>query len=55
MCKGLDRLEKRGRKEGEKRFATLTDRLLKESRLEDLQKAINNIKYRTVLYQEYGL
>lgn len=63
MCKGLDRLEKKGekrgrkegRKEGEKRFAALTDRLLKESRLEDLQKAINNIKYRTVLYQEYGL
>jgi len=71
MCKGLDRLEKRGedrgrkegriegekrgRIEGEKRFATLTDRLLSESRLEDLQKAIKSVSHRKVLYQEYGI
>lgn len=55
MCKGLDRLEKRGEDRGEKRFATLTDRLLSESRLEDLQKAIKSVSHRKVLYQEYGI
>lgn len=55
MCEGLDRLEKKGEKRGEKRFAALTGRLLKESRMEDLQKAINSVSYRSVLYKEYGL
>ena len=44
-----------GRMEGEDAFATLTEKLLQESRTEDLLKAANNREYRKVLYQEFGI
>ncbi len=47
--------EKHGEKRGEKRFMSLTSHLLKDHRLEELQKATENEDYRNSLYQEYGL
>lgn len=57
MCKILEeeRAEGRveGRVEGEARFAILTEKLLRDSRTEDLLKATNDKMFREVLYQEY--
>lgn len=44
-----------GEKRGEDRFALLTERLLKDSRLEDLFEATTNMEIRTILYNEYGI
>lgn len=52
---GVEVGEKRGEKRGEDRFALLTERLLKDSRLEDLFEATTNMEIRTILYNEYGI
>ena len=44
-----------GREQGEYIFAILTEKLLGDSRLEDLQKAIKDTEYRKMLYNEYGI
>lgn len=44
-----------GEKRGEDRFALLTERLLKDSRLEDLFEATTNMEVRETLYNEYGI
>lgn len=41
--------------EGEDRFAVLTERLLADSRTEDLQKAVKDKAFRADLYKEYGI
>ena len=51
--KAMERLE--GRQEGEDYFAALTERLLKDSRTEDLIKATSDKGFREVLYKEYGI
>ena len=57
----MERLEgrkegrKEGRQEGEEYFAALTERLLKDSRTEDLIKATSDKGFREVLYKEYGI
>lgn len=51
--KALERMEGIG--EGEQLFAALTERLLKDSRTDDLLKAANDREFRYALYQEYGL
>lgn len=51
--KAMERLE--GRQEGEEYFAALTERLLKDSRTEDLIKATSDKGFREVLYKEYGI
>ena len=59
--KAMERLEgrkegrKEGRQEGEEYFAALTERLLKDSRTEDLIKATSDKGFREVLYKEYGI
>ncbi len=59
MCKAIDDMRKEayqgGEKRGENLFASLTSSLLKDSRLEDLQKATEDIDCRRLLYREYGL
>ena len=47
--------EKRGEKRGEERFAALSERLLRDARLEDLKRAIGDREYRGRLYREYRL
>ena len=51
MRKGL----RQGRTQGETRFAALARELLRDSRLDDLQRALDDRKYRYALYKEYGI
>ncbi len=53
--RGEARGEARGTAKGENLFARLTASLLKDSRMEDLQKATEDVDYRRLLYREYGL
>lgn len=59
MCKAIDDMMKRSRNEGEKygenRMAELVGRLLKEGRLQDVQKLLENKRYRNSLYKQYDL
>lgn len=52
---GREEGRKEGRKEGEELFAALTQKLLKDSRNEDLLRAISDMKFREKLYKEYGI
>lgn len=52
---GREEGRKEGRKEGEELFAALTEKLLKDSRNEDLLRAISDMKFREKLYKEYGI
>ena len=47
--------ERRGEKRGEERFAALSERLLRDARMEDLKRAIGDREYRGRLYREYRL
>lgn len=59
MCEALTTLikegEVRGKAEGEECFAILTEKLLRESRTEDLLKATSDKKFRKELYRELGI
>lgn len=63
MCKALEELMKdeleeqknMGISHGERCFATLTEKLLQDSRKDDLLRAINDRKFCRALYQEYGI
>lgn len=63
MCKALDDLKKDakqqgmeiGKAEGESCFAKLTEKLLGDSRLQDLKAAAQSPAFRKTLYQEYGI
>lgn len=44
-----------GHKEGEDMFAALTERLIRDSRTDDLLRAAQDAGYRESLYQEYGI
>lgn len=44
-----------GKAEGEEYFAALTERLIRDSRLSDLEKAVKDKEFRAVLYREYGI
>jgi hypothetical protein len=47
--------EARGQIEGERKFATLTLRLLEDGRKEDLLRATEDEEYKKTLYKEYGI
>lgn len=53
--RGIQIGERRGEQRGEDTFAVLADSLLREKRITDLQRAIDDKKYRNALYREYGL
>ena len=63
MCKALDDLyndgvnqgKSQGLELGEEYFAALSQKLLADFRIDDLQKAIKNKEYRKKLYQEYRI
>ena len=55
MCKGLRDWMAEERRAGEVRFATLTQRLLRESRTDDLLKATSSEEYRKTLYKEFKI
>ncbi|MEW4415023.1 hypothetical protein [Clostridium sp. AN503] len=44
-----------GKEIGEENFAALTERLIEDSRMEDLAKAARDKNYRAVLFREYGI
>ena len=50
----VDRVED-GIKTGENYFATLTEKLLKDSRIDDLGRATSDLKFRNALYKEYHI
>ena len=47
--------EARGREEGEKHFKTLTKYLLRDGRIDALEKATEDEEYKNQLYEEYGI
>lgn len=51
----LEEAHARGREEGERRNSALTARLLKEKRLEDLQRSTEDAEFREQLLKEYGI
>lgn len=55
--KYYDRQEAReeGKEEGEVRFASLVERLIQDSRMDDLKKAAEDKTIREALYLEYGI
>ena len=53
--KGREEGRKEGREQEAKRISALTARLLKEKRLEDLQRTTEDEKYREKLLKEYGI
>ncbi|MDO4328841.1 MAG: hypothetical protein Q4C66_05850 [Lachnospiraceae bacterium] len=44
-----------GRSEGESLFASLTAKLIGDSRLDDLTNALKDEEFRRCLYREYGI
>lgn len=55
MERGLRKGLEKGIEKGEHFFIELSSRLLSESRMEDLQKAMTDSAYRKALYHEYGI
>ncbi|WP_242945372.1 hypothetical protein [Hespellia stercorisuis] len=53
--RGLEQGLERGLEQGEELFASLTERLISDDRVEDLKQAAKDKKLRSKLYQEYGL
>lgn len=52
---GLEEGHRTGRIEGEECFASLTEKLLKDARTEDLQRASQDRVFRESLYKEYNI
>lgn len=55
MCEAIRGMIEEGRNEGEDNFALLTEKLLKDSRTEDLLKATTDKLLRRKLFEEYGI
>ena len=55
LQRGMRKGMRRGRTQGETCFAALARELLRDSRLDDLQRALDDRKYRYALYKEYGI
>ena len=63
MCKAIMEMVEEGKTEGkiegirqgEDNFACLTEKLLADSRTEDLLRAVKDVAFRKELYKEYGL
>lgn len=53
--KTMRQMREEGRKEGEEFLAELIKMLMRDLRTEDLQKAVEDKKFREKLYLEYGL
>lgn len=55
LAEGREKGLAEGKIQGESLFALLTARLLEDSRIEDLKKAIADPEERNLLYKQYGL
>lgn len=55
MCEVLDRIENRGRQEGENILALLMQKLFETGRIEDVKKAAENKEYRHLLMKEFSI
>lgn len=55
MCGLLDKYEARGIARGEQKVNQLISLLLKQSRWEDIEKAVNNKDYQQMLFKQYGI
>lgn len=55
MCGLLDKYEARGETKGAERVNKLISLLLKQSRLDDIEKAVNNREYQQMLFEQYGI
>lgn len=55
MCQGLREWMEDERAEGEERFASLTENLIKVGRMDDLLRAVTDKQYREVLFRELKL
>lgn len=55
MCEVLDRIENKGRAEGENIIITLMQKLFAAGRSSDAEKASNDAAYRLQLLKEFGL
>ncbi len=55
VCELFDQYERKGRAEGENRFAKLVQILMDSGRNDDLRKAASDQKYREQLYMEVNL
>ena len=53
--KGMERGIERGREEEARQNAALTSRLLKERRLDDLQRSTEDDEFREKLMKEFGI
>ena len=55
MCEVLDKVENRGKAEGENKMALLMKKLFDQNRIDDAKKASENADYRAKLMKEFGI
>lgn len=55
MCGLLDKYEAKGEQKGTERVNHLISLLLKQSRWEDIEKAVSNREYQQMLFKQYGI
>lgn len=55
VCRTLEELEKRGEQKGELRLNTLVQMLLRDGRMEELHRSVQDAGLRRQLYEEYHL
>lgn len=52
---GIEKGRREGKAEGEKLFAALAEKLIRDSRIDDLARAARDREFRESLYEEYGI
>ncbi|MDD3185098.1 MAG: hypothetical protein PHT76_07280 [Anaerostipes sp.] len=55
VCQAIEDMKKSSEAIGETRLSTLMNRLFEDERMNDVKKAINDSKFREIMYQEYGI
>ncbi len=55
MCEVLDKVENRGKAEGENKMAPLMKMLFDQNRIDDAKKASEDEAYRAKLMEEFGI
>ena len=55
MCEVLDKVENRGKAEGENKMALLVKKLLDQNRIDDIKQVSENEEYRAKLMKEFGI
>ena len=55
MCEVLDKVENRGKAEGENKMALLVKNLLNQNRIDDIKRVSEDEAYRAKLMAEFGI